>query len=262
MQMKLGEFVTRAKELGAETVSLEAAFFPSQDKTYLLELKSTIQGLGMDCILSWGHPDGLERGLNAESFNQMIALIPQAQALGASIMRIVVSNHVWRNEDTKEQIDRVVPWLKEAAKAAADNNVKLAIENNMDFTGEEMQRLIETVDSPQVGIAFDSGNFLRLLDDPVHAAELLTEHILSVELKDVQANPKEARPTDWDFFACVPVGQGLANNQAIVNILARAGYDGTVAVQVDQPHTEWFGRENEIVVLSLRSIREFINYAG
>lgn len=260
-QMTFDEFLNRSKTLGAEAVALEAAFFPSQDAAYLQELRATLQGLGLECVLSWGHPNGLERGLNAESFNQMKALIPQAKAIGAKIMRIVASNFTWRHENTSEQIEKLVPILREAAKIAKDNDVCLAVENNIDFTGEEMLQLIEAVDSEQVGVAFDSGNFVRLLDDPISALELLAAHTFTVRLKDVQPNPAEARPTDWDFFACVPIGQGLYSNQAMADILAQAGYKGIISVQIDQPHTAWFGREEEMVVLSMRAIKEIVNYA-
>lgn len=260
--MTFDEFLNRAKVLGADGVSLEAAFFPSQDDTYLQDLNAVLDGLGLERILSWGHPDGLERGLNDESFNQMIALIPQTRKIGADIMQVVASNFVWRHENSDERIEHVVPYLKRAADVAKENGVKLAIENNIDFTAEELLKLLEKVGSDSVGIAYDSGNFLRLLEDPVHSMELLVNCALAVRLKDVQPNPAEARPMDWDFFACVPVGQGLVNNQAIVNILAEGGYKGFLSVQLDKLHTNWYGREDEAVMLSVREMKQLANYAG
>lgn len=137
-----------------------------------------------------------------------------------------------------------------------------AEENNIDFTGEELLKLIEGVGSPYVGADLDTGNFLRLLDDPLHAADILAEHTIAVHLKDVQVNPKEARPTDWYFFSCVPIGQGLVDNEAILTTLRRAGYDGYIGVDIDHPHTDWYGREDEMVELSVRAVKELIDNAG
>lgn len=66
---------------------------------------------------------------------------------------------------------RLIPMYKEATKIAEDNGVKLAAENHIDFTSDEMLEMIEAVDSPNFGINFDTGNFLRLLDDPVAGME-------------------------------------------------------------------------------------------
>lgn len=260
--MSLSAFLNRAQVLGVQAVTLEASFLPSLTDTYMLELKSLLDGYGLERIFSWGHPDGLERGLNEESFSQMKSLIPFAKKIGASLMRIVASNFVWRGEDKKEQIDRLIPQLTEAAKIAQDNNIRLAVENNIDFTGQEMLRLIEGVNSPYVGVDLDTGNFLRLLDDPLRAADILAEHTLAVHLKDVQVNPKEARPTDWYFFSCVPIGQGLVDNEAIVTTLKKAGYKGYVGVGIDHPHTDWYGREDEMVELSVRELKELVDNAG
>jgi 3-oxoisoapionate decarboxylase len=46
-------------------------------------------------------------------------------------------------------------------------DVKLAVENHIDFTSDEIYQLLSEVDSPYFGLNFDTGNFLRLLDDPI-----------------------------------------------------------------------------------------------
>jgi hypothetical protein len=43
----------------------------------------------------------------------------------------------------------------------------MAIENHIDFTTDEMLRLLTDVNSPWLGVNFDTGNFLRILDDPI-----------------------------------------------------------------------------------------------
>lgn len=255
-KMTLSDFLKTAADLEVNGVGIEAAFLPSLDSTYAKELKSEIDSYNFERIFSWGFPNGLESGLNEAIFDQMKGLIPFAAELGAPIMRIVASSFAWRRDNAKEQIDRLAPKLKDAARVAKDNGVKIAIENNIDFSAEDLLRLLETIDSEDVGLEFDSGNFVRLLDDPLRALDILASHTLAVHLKDVQVNTREATPTDWFFFSCVPVGQGLTNNQAILNKLAASGYEGYIGLQIDHPHTDWYGREDEMVRISVKNMKD------
>ena len=256
--MTTKEFLDRAKKLKVEGVSLETCFLERTDKSYLEELEAMLDEYGFDRVWAWGHPLGLERGLNPDAFRQMKEMIPLAKSIGAGVMRVVASSRKFRHENHKEQIDRLILQLREAVKIAEDYKVKLAVENHLDFTADEILSLIEAVGSPYFGINFDTGNFLRLLDDPVRGMELLAKYTFAVHLKDLAVNPKEARPSDWFYFAGVPVGQGLVDNQALVNILAKTGFDGFLAVEIDHPHYDWRGREEEAVSLSVEGMRRLV----
>ena len=86
------EFLGMAKNLGVEGVSLETCFLPSLEEQYLKDLGDSIADYGFESILAWGHPKGLERGLNAEAFEEMKNLIPKTKLIGADVMRIVGSS--------------------------------------------------------------------------------------------------------------------------------------------------------------------------
>jgi sugar phosphate isomerase/epimerase len=66
---------------------------------------------------------------------------------------------------------------------------------------------------------------------------------------------KNAKPTDWFFFAGVPVGKGLIDNQTLAKYLKKAKFKGFLAVEIDHPHTDWTGREDEAVALSVKELR-------
>jgi hypothetical protein len=70
---------------------------------------------------------------------------------------------------------------------------------------------------------------------------------------------KEARPTDWFFFAGVPVGQGLIDNQALANILNKQDFKGFLAVEIDHPHADWKGREEQAVTLSVSELKKIVS---
>ena len=254
-QMTIKEFLKRAKELKVDGVSLETCFLESKEKSYLKDLKAMLDDYGFDRVWAWGHPLGLERGLNPDAFNEMKRAIADAKTVGAGVMRVVASSWRFRHEDHKEQLGRLELQFREAVKIARDHGVKLAMENHQDFTAEEILSLLEGVNSPYFGVNFDTGNSVRLGEDPVRSMELLAKYTFAVHLKDIALNPTEAKPTDWFYHSCVPIGQGLIDNQAIVNTLAKAGFKGFLAVEIDRPAYEWKGREDEAVAQSVEGMR-------
>jgi sugar phosphate isomerase/epimerase len=256
--MTMGDFLTRAKEQKVDGVSLETCFLESVEKSYLEELNAQLNEYGFERVWAWGHPDGLERGLNEQAFKEMKSFIPLAKTIGADVMRVTGSSFSFRHENHHEQIQRLKVQFKEAVKIAEDFGVKMAVENHIDFTANEILELLEAVNSPNFGVNFDTGNFLRLLDDPVRGMEILGKHTLAVHLKDLQVNTKEAKPTDWFFFSGVPVGQGLIDNQTLANILNKSGFKGFLAVEIDHPTYEWRGREDEAVALSVQGMKNIV----
>ncbi|HZW02422.1 MAG TPA: sugar phosphate isomerase/epimerase family protein [Anaerolineaceae bacterium] len=254
-RMTMEDFLRRANELGVDGVSLESCFFPTYDEGWLKELKAQLDDCHFDRVYAWGHPDGLERGQNWDEYNEMIASIPRAKAIGADVMRVVGSSLMFRHEPHGPQIEALTKMFKEAVKVAKDYEVKMAVENHIDFTSDEILQLLESVDSEYLGLNFDTGNFLRLLDDPIKGMEKLAPYVYATHVKDLYPD-KNASPTDWFFFAGVPVGKGLINNQRLAELLQKAGFKGFLAVEIDHPHTEWTGREDEAVEISVKELKQ------
>ncbi|NLF29034.1 MAG: sugar phosphate isomerase/epimerase [Clostridiales bacterium] len=249
------DFLAFAKSLDVDGVSLETCFLPSLDDQYLKDLGAKIKDYGFDSVFAWGHPNGLERGLNPAAFAEMKSLIPKARAMGTDVMRITGSAFDWRHENHREHIERLVPMYREAAKIAEDCEVRLATENHIDYTSDEMLEMILAVDSPNFGINFDTGNFLRLLDDPIAGMEKLAPYVFSTHIKDLKMHPT-ARPTDWYFFCGVPVGFGLVDNMKLAELLSKAGYKGFLAVEIDAPAPEWLGMEEEAIAVSVKNLKK------
>lgn len=248
-------FLDLANRLNVDGVSLETCFLPSLDDGYLSELGAKIKDYGFDAVFAWGHPNGLERGLNPEAFKQMIELIPKTRVMGTDVMRITGSAFDWRHENHRDHITRLVPMYKEAVKIAEDNGVKLAVENHIDFTADEMLEMIEAINSPNFGINFDTGNFLRLLDDPIAGMEKLAPYVFSTHIKDLKMHPT-AKPTDWYFFSGVPVGFGLVDNDQLAKILSKNNYKGFLAVEIDCPAPEWMNMEDEAIAVSVYNLKK------
>lgn len=259
--MTMTDFLDTAKKLGVDGVSLESCFFPSFENSWLKETKAKLDEYKFDRVYAWGHPDGLERGKNQEAFKDMLEHIPRAKVIGADVMRVVGSSLMFRHEPHGPQIEALTKMFKEAVKVAKDNDVKLAVENHIDFTSDEILQLLQEVSSEYLGLNFDTGNFLRLLDDPVKGMEKLAKYVYATHVKDLYPD-KNVSPTEWYFFAGVPVGEGLIDNEALARLLKSAGYAGFLAVEIDHPHTEWTNREEEAVELSVKDLKRIASAIG
>ena len=226
------DFVRRAVELGVDGVSLESCFFESLDAKYLSDMKAVLDQNKLERVLAWGHPDGLEAGRNEKAWREMNSLIPKARFMGADIMRIVASSLQFRYEPHAPQIEAVVKMLKESVKIARDEGVVLAIENHIDYTSAEIYEILERVGSESLKVNFDTGNTMRMMENPVAAARRLGPYTLATHTKDVDAC-RHVAPEEWYFFSSVTVGTGLIDMPGVVKALKESGYTGVLAVESD-----------------------------
>jgi sugar phosphate isomerase/epimerase len=252
--LTMDRVIDRARELGCEGISLESCFFPSFDASYLADVRARLDAYQFDRVYAWGHPDGLEAGRNLLARDDMIRHIGHAKAIGATVMRVVGSSFSFVRDPHEPQLRIISGWLKEAVRVAASEGVSLAIENHIDYDADEILRLIEEVDSSFFGVTLDTANFLRVLDDPVAATEKLAPYVLATHIKDIE--PVKGRSVRaWNYFACVAAGEGLVEIDAIIAILARAGYRGLLAFETDMPAARWLGREDEMVERSVAYLK-------
>jgi sugar phosphate isomerase/epimerase len=255
-RMTLEDFLDRAKQLGVDGVSIESCFVPRKDDPqYLASIRARLDDYGFDRVWAWGHPDGLEGGKNQAEYQAMLGAVRHAEQIGAKVMRVVGSSLMFRFENHQDQIRRLVGMFKEAVKVARDHHVKMAIENHIDFTGAEILQLLEEVDSPYLGLNFDTGNFARLLDDPVKAMEKLARYTLATHIKDLKIN-RQASVDDWYFFSTTPVGDGFIDNLALARLLKRAGYQGFLAMELDFLHPDYNNDEDAAVSKSVQVLRD------
>lgn len=247
------DFVRRAIELKVDGVSLELCFFPQFDDAYLANLRATLDDAGIERVAAWGHPDGLEAGGNDAELRDMIRHIDTAVALGADVMRIVASSLMYRDEPRGPQLAKLTEMLKEATGVAESKGVILAVENHIDYTAAEILGLLDSVGSDHLGVNFDTGNCLRMFEDPVEAARLLAHRTHATHIKDVMPS-RGGSPSDWDWWESVPAGHGLVDVPGVMKALDDSGYTGTFAVEVDCLNERW--EEDEAVEISIAYLRE------
>lgn len=236
--MTYADFLRHAVKLKVDGVSMETCFFESTDESYIKELKEIIDEAGLETVLAWGHPDGLEGGGNPGQLEDLKKYFSVCELFGTKVMRVVGSSLAFRNEPHEPQIKALIDLFKEPVKMAEDRGIKLAMENHFDFEMDEIGEIVEGVGSEAFGITFDTGNALRIGDNPKEFAEKLGKYIFATHTKDVMpiygGNPKE-----WYFFACVPVGKGCINMPELVETLLAEHYSGLFAVEIDYPHPDY-----------------------
>jgi sugar phosphate isomerase/epimerase len=250
------DFVRRAVELEVDGVSLESCFFESLEPGYLSEIRGVLDDRKLERVLAWGHPDGLEAGRNEAAWREMNSLIPKAECMGAGIMRIVASSLMFRNEPHGPQIEAIVCMLKESVKIAENHGVILALENHIDYTSAEILEILERVDSPNLKVNFDTGNTMRMMEDPVAAARRLGPYTVATHTKDVDAC-RHVRPEEWYFFSSVPVGTGLIDMPGVVQALRECGYEGVLAVESD--HHKDNQDEDRLVAESIGYLKRLLS---
>ena len=86
-RMTVLDFLGRAVDLGAEGVSLESCFLPTDD--------ASVEALGIELaaralvpVWAWGHPHGLRSGTDREAAHDCARHLAIARTVGAQVMRI------------------------------------------------------------------------------------------------------------------------------------------------------------------------------
>jgi sugar phosphate isomerase/epimerase len=242
-------------QLGIDGVSLESCFIPVFTPAYLQGIKTTLDAQQMDRVYAWGHPDGLEGGHNEAAYDDMLRHIEYAQQIGAKVMRVVGSSLQFRFEPHGPQLEKLTRMFSDAAAIAARYDVRLAVENHIDYNSDEILQLIKDINSPFMGVNFDSGNFLRVADDPVKAMEKLAPYVMATHIKDLKP-VKGVSVDEWYFFSCVPTGEGLIQNEQLAQLLKENNYQGFLAVEIDFLHPDYTNQEEAVITQSIRALRD------
>ncbi len=251
------EFLDFALAQHVDEVALESCFFDALDNGLCDEIRARLDEHGLDRVLGWGHPEGLWGGTRPDELAALERHIPQTLRLGSTRMRITAASMNYAKAPREELIGRVVPMLREAAAVAADHGVTLALENHIDFTSAEMVRIIEAVDSDFLRVNFDTGNAIRLFEDPVVAAERLAPLTVSTHTKDIATRRRGGSPSDnFTWWPACPIGEGVIDMEGVVAALGQGGFDGSLSVEVDLIGEPWASQsEEEIVAKSLAYLR-------
>lgn len=254
--MTVWDFLKRAHRLGVEGVSLESCFLPSLEDEFLDRLRTSLDKYGFQRVWAWGHPDGLKSGTDRAAAQDLVRHLSHARAIGAKVMRIVGGSRRTRPSSWAVHKRRLGKMLERLTTAAEKHGVVLALENHIDLLAEEMVELITTIDSPWLGVCLDTGNNLRLHEDPLKVAERLAPWARATHIKDIGILPGD--PKTFAFWPSVPLGKGVVDIPAVVAVLNQVGYEGLLAIEVDFLHPG-YGDEQKAVRQSVHYLKTLLN---
>jgi len=189
--------------------------------------------------------------------DDMIEHISYAKIIGAPVMRTVGSSLLFRFEPHGPQLEKLAEMFKKAVKVAEELDIKLAVENHLDYGYDEYLALLEEVDSEYLGLTFDTGNFIRLLDEPVKGMEKLGKYVYATHIKDLKITPGAAAD-EWFFFSSVAVGDGYVNVPELAKMLQDLDYPGLLAVELDFAHPDVGTNEDAAVEKSVKYLQNLV----
>lgn len=114
-------------------------------------------------------------------------------------------------------IESTLKGLRAARARMMDRGLKVAIENHGDLTAREMRQLAETAGADLVGVNFDSGNPMWVMEDPALALEVLAPYVETSHFRDsaLFEHPRGAA------FQWVAMGDGSVNIPDVVELYGR-----------------------------------------
>jgi 3-oxoisoapionate decarboxylase len=251
------DFLDRANALGVEGVSLESCYLPEPTDRFLGELADRLAERALEPVWAWGHPNGLHSGHSPEAEDDLVRHLAFARRIGARVMRICAGGRRTRPADWESHRAALLPVLRRIADAASRAGIVLAVENHIDLLADELAELIETVDSPALGVCLDTGNNLRLFEDPLAVARRLAPYARATHVKNMTARP--GNPRDFAFWPSVPLdADGLVDLPAILALLRGAGYAGLLAIEIDFLHPAYGDDEDAAVARSVAWLRRAV----
>jgi sugar phosphate isomerase/epimerase len=223
-----------AVSTGAQVIFLETCYLPEPEAIDHAMLAEA--GADLRVGFSWGHPwpSGRFHGLDGGRFygaeQELGRWIEAASRLGHDLLRITGGSPASRGDEPAEVlVERLVGPVRRAADHAADRGIRLAIENHGDLRAVDILALMDAVDRPRtLGVCLDNVNLIRVGDDIAEGTRALAPSTFLVQLKDHEPGD----PTIWGGPVCTALGEGIADLDGTMAILAEAGFDGPVCVEL------------------------------
>ncbi len=135
---------------------------------------------------------------------------------------------------SSSSLRKLVSRIREAADIAGEHGLRLLLE-----TGREpaavLRDLLDELDRDNVGVSFDTGNFVIYgTDAPAQSVSRLSGLIDVVHMKD--AVPPAA--ADVEYGRGVPLGSGDAAIPRVLSKLRAARYDGPILIECSADHSD------------------------
>ncbi|MUL42033.1 sugar phosphate isomerase/epimerase [Streptomonospora sp. PA3] len=223
----LGRLGWRYLEL--RTVGGRAVADLGEDAFGRLAATVAAHGVGVCCLDSrignWARP--VTGGFGADR-HELEVLAARCVPLGTRAIRIMTYPSGGLGE--REWRRRALARVRELCSIAESHGVVLLAENCAGWAADDAERMLDmlaTVDSPALGLLFDTGNGIAHGYDAPALLRAIAEHVAHVHVKDALPGSGGGEPV-----YTVP-GQGRAGVAECLRILLERGYRGAWSIE---PH--------------------------
>jgi len=259
VRWSLTDFMDRANSHCVGTVGIQTCYLTKQETERLPEIAATH---GLEVILEWGHPAGLEMGKSPEAVQDLRSWIARAGRWSFPLLRVVAGYPTLRGKEPVEiQTNRLVPMLQELCREAMDFGITLALENHADFTPAELKRLIEMTDRVNLHAVLDFANAVRLGEDLTQSVHDLAPLARVVHLRDLVILPESIGDPTAPWPAA-PLGCGSLDIGKALQELYNGGFSGCVLLELSHLHQNWTGKEDEVIRQSLSWLENWETFRG
>ncbi|MCW5977875.1 MAG: sugar phosphate isomerase/epimerase [Bryobacteraceae bacterium] len=213
-----------AAKLELDTVQISGlGEYESLDEAHLKTVRTQADSLGVaieagigsicPTSKSWNPANGTPEEYIAQGLRV-------AKIMGSTSMRCFVGSAQERRGElpVEAHIESTVKVLRNVRSRVMDHGVTVGIENhNGDLTARELRQLVETAGREFVGVCYDSGNPMWLLEDPAMTLEILAPYVVTSHFRDTALFEHQRGCA----FQWVALGDGSIGLKALVEQYAR-----------------------------------------
>ena len=249
-KMDLFEYMDICKEMGLDGIQIDPMHLESNDDAYLKSI--------VDYATNYGFY--IEYGTTGVETEHLLEQLEIAKKLTSSILRTYIGfDPSDPNVNIEREVEQAIHVLNSVKGKAQEYNIKIEVENHCDLTTDELLKLIQTIDSPYVGVCVDLGNFMIHLENPVESVRKLAPYIINTHFKDYDSSMQ-----NWGFKTFgVALGDGKIDLKGVLDILVNESKLDRIMLEIpiEQLETEekTLKNEHEIVKKSVIYARKVLN---
>jgi sugar phosphate isomerase/epimerase len=158
--------------------------------------------------------------------------------------KVIVIFAGWQNRNDDAVYQQVSQSLKKIARHAAQYGLTLALENHggLTTTPQQVDRIIQGIDEPNVGVNYDPANFEMYGTDPLEALKQLQSPIVFTHFKSVMKDKQGKK-------VYCRLKDGYIDFAPIIDLLHQRDYDGFWAIEYEEPADVCQGSEDDLYAL-------------
>lgn len=180
-----------------ETRALEVDLFQFCDFAPLLELSPSELTAASTVARDLGLT--VELGTKGIAPDHLARFLELADTFDARLVRSMVSA-----PDSRPSLDEAAVWLRAAMPAYERAGVTLALETYEQVSSADLVALVESVDSPNLGICLDPANTVAALENPLAVIDRCAALTRNVHVKDFRFSRRDG----WVGFTLEGTGFG------------------------------------------------------